>query len=102
MADLYTPQPEVALQLLRQQGANCATGSPPAALKSCTSGHWCTWPADGASRGGVCLRAMTEAPPPVPGAAPAVAVGSGLGILLIGVFIGWMLRRPAPAAPREA
>jgi len=98
LADLYTPQPDEALQLMRQQGASCATGSPPEALKSCTSGHWCTWP----SGGEVCLRAMTEAPPPVPGAAPAVAVGSGLGILLIGVFIGWMLRRPAPAAPRDA
>lgn len=89
MADLYTPQPDAALQLLRSQGASCGAGSPPATLKGCTSGHWCTWP----SGGGVCLRAMSEAPPPVPGMAPSLALASGLGIMLIGVAIGWMLRR---------
>ena len=88
MADVITSDPMAAMQVLRSAGAVCASGAMPLRLQSCPPQQLCSL--QGLE---LCVRAAAEAPPGAVVGAP-VSLFSGLGLVLIGVAIGWMLRRP--------
>jgi hypothetical protein len=109
MPEQLTKHPEATLQILQSGGAQCGTGAPPQTLKDCPPQRLCTLPG-----GEICVYGlpqaarMTEisatdwravigqadaaASPPTTG--PAMALASGIGLVLIGVAIGYYLRRP--------
>lgn len=116
MPEQLTKHPEVTLQVLRSAGAQCGTGAAQQILTACPAARFCKLPG-----GEVCIYGLPEATrmtqitadewrsalQPVSGAASASASGaaaggfvgpgsaflSGLGLVLIGVALGWMLRR---------
>lgn len=88
MIELSTSQPQTLLQLLQKAGAQCGAPAAPDGLKSCPSERHCTI-ADNA----VCVRGLGDQGAPGALASPGVALGSGVGLVLIGVAIGWVLRR---------
>ena len=95
MLELFTKNPDAALQVLRSAGAQCGSGAPPDLAKACPAERLCKL--QGSE---VCVQALSESvrPGDAPGASAAIhpiaALGSGLGLVLIGVLIGWVLRRP--------
>lgn len=89
MTDLLTPQPDTVLQLLRGAGAQCGTPAAPDGMKTCLAARHCVL--NGSE---VCVRALGDAGAPPAAMNTGLAVGSGLGLVLIGVAIGWVLRRP--------
>ena len=88
MTELLTHQPQTVLQMLRSAGARCGEPAPPDGPRTCPAASHCTL---GATE--VCVVAMDVAGAPKALASPAVALSSGLGLVLIGVAIGWVLRR---------
>lgn len=114
MPEQLTKHPEVTLQVLRSAGAQCGTGVPPTILKACPAERFCKLPG-----GEVCVygladaarmtqltpsdwQALVQAVPASGGAAgtgsaaagsPALALTFGVGLLLLGVAVGWLLRR---------
>jgi len=117
MPEQLTKHPDVTLQVLRSAGAQCGSGSSQEILKACPAERFCKLPG-----GEVCVYGLNEvtrmtqitaadwqgvlravsSPSPPPGSSSAVSGGvmspalaslSGLGLVLIGVAIGWMLRR---------
>lgn len=94
MAEVTGADPALMMQALRDAGATCATGVVPQRLQSCQPQYLC-------SLKGVelCVQAAgAPVPAPVVGGPPAMF--SGVGLVLIGVAVGWMLRRPT--GPRGA
>ena len=89
MTDLLTPQPETVLQLLKGVGAQCGVPAAPVGTKTCVTARHCVL-----NGGDVCFRGLDDAGAPNAVMSPGLALGSGLGLVLIGVAIGWMLRRP--------
>lgn len=120
MPELLTKHPDVTLQVLRSAGAQCGNGAPQEILKACPAQGFCKlpggelcvyglsdatrmtqitasdWhallqavPASGASAASSGA-ALGEAGSPL---GPASMLGTGTGLLLIGVAIGWVLRR---------
>ena len=89
MTDLLTPQPETVLRLLKGAGAQCGTPAAPEGAKTCLAARHCLL--NGSE---VCVRGLDDADAPHAAMSPGLALGSGLGLVLIGVAIGWMLRRP--------
>ena len=114
MPEQLAKHPEVTLQVLRSAGAQCGTGAPPAILTACPAERLCKLPG-----GEICVygladasrmtqitqsdwQALVQAAPAPGGAADAgsapsesagLALAFGIGLLLLGVVIGWMLRR---------
>jgi hypothetical protein len=88
MIELSTSQPQTLLQLLQQTGAQCGAPAAPDGLKSCPAERHCT-----IAGSSVCVRGLADAGAPDAIASPGVAMGSGVGLVLIGVAIGWVLRR---------
>ncbi len=113
MPEQLTKHPEVTLQVLRSAGAQCGTGAPPAILTACPAERLCKLPG-----GEICIygladvsrmtqftpsdwQALVQAPPASGGAAGAGALSASAGLalaiavtlILLGVMIGWMLRR---------
>ena len=97
MADITSSDLAAALQTLKSAGATCATGTAPQRLSGCPPQQLCTL--QGTE---LCVQvpasAASSASGAVVGAPPAIL--SGVGLVLIGVAVGWMLRRPLP--PKEA
>jgi hypothetical protein len=119
MPEQLTKHPDVTLQVLRSAGAQCASKAPQEILKSCPADRFCKLPG-----GEICVYGIADAPrmtqftagdwqalaaatgvPGVGSAAssaggagsvvsPSVAAGSGLALVLLGVAVGWFLRRP--------
>lgn len=89
MTDLLTLQPQTLLQLLKSAGAQCGGPAPPDGLKTCPAANHCKL-----AGGEVCVVGLDGPGGANAYASPAVAVGSGLGLVLIGAAIGWTLRRP--------
>ena len=95
MLELFTKNPDAAVQALRSAGAQCGTGGPQDLVNACPAERLCKL--QGSE---VCVQGLNESvrPGDAPGAAAAIhpiaALGSGLGLVLIGVLIGWVLRRP--------
>jgi hypothetical protein len=122
MPEQLTRHPEVTLQVLQSAGAQCATGARPEILKACPAERFCKLPGGELCVYGIAdaprmtqfsaadwrsLALATGVPGVASSAAPAsgvttgagalhptMAVGSAIGLVLIGVAIGWMLRRP--------
>lgn len=109
MPELLTKHPEATLQILQSGGAQCGAGAPSQALKDCPTqrlcalpgGEICVYGLPQAARlteisatdwRGVIAQADAAASPPM--SSPALALGSGIGLVLIGVAIGYYLRRP--------
>ena len=112
MPEQLTRHPEVTLQVLQSAGAQCGTGAKQDILKTCPPARFCKLPG-----GEVCIYGIAEAPKmtqftaadwralavatKVPGVValgdgvvPTVAaMGSGIGLIAIGVLIGWLMRR---------
>lgn len=88
MIELLTRQPQTLLQLLQGAGAQCGAPAPPDGPRTCPAQRHCTL-----AGGELCVLGLDAAAAPVAMASPAVALGSGLGLVLIGVAIGWALRR---------
>lgn len=118
MPEQLTKHPDVTLQVLRSGGAQCGAGAPQEILSACPAARFCKLPG-----GELCVYGLNEAPrmtqisagewqavlrsfslsPGAPASAssavssgvmsPALASLSGLGLVLIGVAIGWILRR---------
>jgi len=113
MPEQLTKHPEVTLQVLQSAGAQCGTGAAPQILKACPPARFCKLPG-----GEVCIYGIAEAPKmtqftaadwralavatKVPGVVAGVdgvvppvaaAMGSGVGLLAIGVLVGWLMRR---------
>ena len=88
MTEVLTPQPQTLLQLLLNAGAQCGAAAPPEGLRTCPAAGHCTL-----AGGAICVRGLDDGGPSNAMASPAAALGSGLGLVLIGVAIGWMLRR---------
>ena len=88
MIELLTPQPQTLLRLLQSAGARCGVAAPPDGIKTCPAASHCTL-----SGGEVCVRSLDATGPTSAIASPGVALGSGLGLVLVGVAMGWMLRR---------
>lgn len=110
MPEQLTKHPEVTLQVLRSAGAQCGTGAPPAILTACPAERFCKLPG-----GEVCVYGLADAarmtqltpgdwqalaqavPATAAGSAPAAIPGPplawGAGLLLLGVAVGWLLRR---------
>jgi hypothetical protein len=110
MPELLTKQPEAALQLLRSAGATCGEAVPAQTLKGCPPASLCKLPAgelcvyglpdamrmtqvSAAEWREVLVPGQSGATPPPSAMHPAVATASGVGLVLIGVAIGWILRR---------
>jgi hypothetical protein len=112
-----TKHPDVTLQVLRSGGAQCGAGAAQEILTACPAARFCKLPG-----GELCVYGLNEAPrmtqisagewqavlrsvssPGPPSSAssavsggvmsPGLASLSGLGLVLIGVAIGWVLRR---------
>ena len=122
MPEQLTKHPEVTLQVLQSAGAQCGAGAPQEILKSCPPARFCKLPGGEVCIYGIAeaprmtqftaadWRALAVATR-VPGVAaapaatastaavdagpvqPAAAMGSGIGLIAIGVAIGWLLRR---------
>jgi hypothetical protein len=117
MPEQLTKHPDVTLQVLRSAGAQCGAGAPQDILKACPAERFCKLPG-----GEVCiyglsdvaqmtqispsewqaaLRQVTPSLPAAPASAAAssqtpnapAAVTSGVALLLLGVAVGWWLRR---------
>ena len=116
MPEQLTKHPDVTLQVLRSAGAQCGSGAGQEILKACPAERFCKLPG-----GEICVYGLNEATrmtqispadwqgvlravsSPSPASAssavssgvmsPALASLSGLGLVLIGVAIGWILRR---------
>lgn len=117
MPEQLTKHPDVTLQVLRSGGAQCGAGAPQEILTACPAARFCKLPG-----GELCVYGLNEATrmtqinandwqavlrsvssPAAPASAsskvsggvmsPELASLSGLGLVLIGVAIGWMLRR---------
>lgn len=117
MPEQLTKHPDVTLQVLRSAGAQCGTGAPQEILTACPAERFCKLPG-----GEICvyglpeatrmtqitasdwqglIRAVSSPAPPASSSStvssgvmsPALASLSGLGLVLIGVAIGWILRR---------
>lgn len=88
MTDVLTRQPQTLLQLLQGAGAQCGVPAPPDGLKTCPADRHCTL-----AGGNVCVLGLDDSGPSNALTSPGVALASGLGLVLIGVAIGWMLRR---------
>ena len=117
MPEQLTKHPDVTLQVLRSAGAKCGVQAPQEILKACPAERFCKLPGGelcvyglneatrmtqiDASEWQAVLRTVSQAAPPPAGPAsaagsaisPGIALFSGLGLVLIGVAIGWMLRR---------
>ncbi len=113
MPEQLTKHPEVTLQVLQSAGAQCGTGAPQTILRACPAERFCALPG-----GEICVYGLADASrmtqltphdwqalvqsvaaPGAPvGAAPLPAPGGlalayGVGLMLLGVAIGWILRR---------
>ena len=114
MPEQLTKHPEVTLQVLRSAGAQCGTGAPPTILTACPAERLCKLPG-----GEICIYGladasrMTQLMPsdwqalvqtlpasggaagagPAPAASAGPDVASGVALVLLGVAIGWILRR---------
>jgi hypothetical protein len=117
MPEQLTKHPDVTLQVLRSAGAQCGTGATQEILTACPAARFCKLPG-----GELCVYGLNEAtrmtqisagewqavlrsvalPGPPASSSSAVSGGvmspglaslSGLGLVLIGVAIGWVLRR---------
>ncbi len=117
MPEQLTKHPDVTLQVLRSGGAQCGAGAAQEILTACPAARFCKLPG-----GELCVYGLNEATrmtqisssewqtvlrsvaaPAAPASAastvsggvmsPGLASLSGLGLVLIGVAIGWMLRR---------
>jgi hypothetical protein len=117
MPEQLTKHPDVTLQVLRSAGAQCGAGAPQEILSTCSAARFCKLPG-----GELCVYGLNEAAhmtqisagewqavlhtaasPGSPASSssaapggvmsPGLALLSGLGLVLIGVAIGWMLRR---------
>ena len=118
MPEQLTKHPDVTLDVLRSAGAQCGAGASQDILKACPAERFCKLPG-----GEVCiyglpdiaqmtqispsewqaaLRLVTPSLPVAPAASaaasaqapnPAVAATSGVALLLVGVAVGWWLRR---------
>lgn len=114
MPEQLTKHPEVTLQVLRSAGAQCGTGAPPTILKGCPAERFCKLPG-----GEICVygladasrmtqltprdwQALVQAVPAsgsaagagsAPAGSPGQALAFGVCLMLLGVVIGWMLRR---------
>jgi len=117
MPEQLTKHPDVTLQVLRSAGAQCGAGAAQDILKACPAERFCKLPGGevciyglpeiaqmtqiGPSEWQAALRLVTPSLPAAPAASAAsaqtpnaaVAVTSGVALLLIGVAIGWWLRR---------
>lgn len=88
MIELLTRQPQTLLQLLQAAGAQCGTPAAPDGPRTCPADAHCTL-----AGSSLCVRPLDGAGAPSAIASPGVALASGLGLVLIGVAIGWVLRR---------
>lgn len=107
MPEQLTKHPDVTLQVLRSAGAQCGSGVPQEILQACPAARFCKLPG-----GEICVHGLADAPRmtqlsaadwlavarSVGAEAPAPRWGAeaaalGLGLLLIGVALGWALRR---------
>lgn len=88
MIELSTAQPQTLLQLLQKAGAQCGAPAAPDGIKTCPAERHCTL-----AGSAICVRGLDDAGAPGALASPGVALGSGVGLVLIGVAIGWVLRR---------
>lgn len=107
MPEQLTKHPDVTLQVLRSAGAQCGSGAAQEILQACPAARFCKLPG-----GEICVYGLADAPrmtqitagdwqavaqsvgaqgPPPRSGAEAAAIG--LGLLLIGVALGWALRR---------
>ena len=107
MPEQLTKHPDVTLQVLRSAGAQCGSGAPQEILQACPAARFCKLPG-----GEICVYGLADAPrmtqltasdwqavaqsvgaqgPPPRGGVEAAAIG--LGLLQIGVALGWALRR---------
>ena len=117
MPEQLTKHPDVTLQVLRSGGAQCGSGAAQEILTACPAARFCKLPGGelcvyglneatrmtqiSSSEWQAVLRTVSSPGPPasassaVSGGAvsPALASMSGVGLVLIGVGIGWMLRR---------
>ena len=93
MLELLTENPNAVLQLLRSAGAQCGSGASQDVLMACPAERFCKLPG-----GEVCVVSEAalhaDAAGAIPAMHPMAALGSGLGLVLIGALIGWTLRRP--------
>ena len=122
MPEQLTKHPDVTLQVLRSAGAQCGSFAPQDILKSCPAERFCKLPggevciygiADAPSMTqfsradwhALALATRVLSVPPAASAAsvsdagtlhPIAATGSGVGLVLLGVAIGWRLRRRPP------
>lgn len=116
MPEQLTKHPDVTLEVLRSAGAQCGVGAPQQILTSCPQARFCKLPG-----GEICvyglgdaaqmkqispadwqavLQAVTAAPAAAASAGggaaalhPMPAMLSALGLVLIGVAVGWVLKR---------
>src|SRR3990167_5649569 len=119
MPEQLTKHPDVTLQVLRSAGAQCGTQAPQEILKTCPAERFCKLPGGEICVYGVAdapqmtqftaadwqaLAMATRAMPATPASAasparagepgggslgPVVPLASGLGLVIIGVAIGW-------------
>jgi hypothetical protein len=88
MIELSTSQPQKLLQSLQAANAQCGAPAAPDGLKTCPAERHCTLAGQS-----ICVRGLDDAGAPGALASPGLALGSGVGLVLIGVAIGWVLRR---------
>jgi hypothetical protein len=115
MPEQLTKHPDVTLDVLRSAGAQCGTGAPQQILKTCPTARFCKLPGGeicvyglddaaqmtqiGPAEWQAVLRAVAPSPASASAAGggealhPVPALFSALGLVLIGVLIGWVLRR---------
>lgn len=114
MPEQLTKHPEATLQLLRDAGARCGevaqtlTACPAERLCKLPGGEICVYgvgeaarmtqfePADWQTLAGLAPSVRVEAPgasAPLAPVSPPAALASAVGLVLIGVAIGWMLKR---------
>ena len=118
MPEQLTKHPDVTLQVLRSAGAQCGTGATQDILKACPAERFCKLPGGevciyglpdiaqmtqiGPGEWQAALRLVTPSLPAAPAASAAAsaqtpnapaAVTSGVALLLVGVAVGWWLRR---------
>ena len=106
MPEQLTKHPDVTLQVLRSAGAQCGSGAEQSILQDCPAERFCKLPG-----GELCVYGladasrMTQLSPSdwqsltqAAGAGPADRIGTefavlGVALLLLGVLLGWGLRR---------
>lgn len=119
MPEQLTRHPDVTLQVLRSAGGRCGEGVAPQILETCPAERFCAFPG-----GEICVYGLGEArrmtqigaadwqavlgsPAAAPGSAtappvaPVTAFGSAIGLLLLGVALGWWLRRLPASKTKE-